>query len=448
MKSNNQLLIDILKSAIRTVDPYRAVAPYAEVLRSVHTQHNHEKLHLLGFGKAAVRMTQAIIDNLGDILTDGIVITKYGRVDVAFSPRILLHQAGYPLPDQCGVQATAWAIDFVKALDEKDMLLCLISEGGSELLAAPCPGISLAEKQQTTGLLLKAGADIDELNTVRKHISATKGGRLAEMAYPARVCSLILSDVVGDRPDVIASGPTAPDSTTYAGALAIIEKYRLETRVPGSVRDLLASGAAGLVPETPEEDNPVFAKVTNTIVGSNRQAMETARRRATELGLETAVTAEPVHREAKEAGRELAKQALNVAAATPGVTTGRTLCVISGGETTVTAKGHAKGGRNTELALAFALEIEGNPNIALLSAGTNGIDGLTDAAGTIVDGRTAARARTMGIRPEEYLENNDSYSFFKKFGGLLTTGPTGTNVMDIQLVMIGSDAGLSDSSIR
>ena len=448
MKSNNQLLLDILKSAIRTVDPYRAVASCAEIVRSVYTRYNHENLHLLGFGNAAARMTQGITDTLGDILTDGFVIMKYGPVAVAFPPRIHLYQAGYPLPYQSGVQATAWAIDFLKAFRQNDMVVCLISGGDSSLFAAPYPGISLAEKQQTTDLLLKAGAETDELNTVRKHISAIKGGRLAEMAYPARVYSLILSDVISDRLDLIASGPTAPDNTTYAEAIAVIEKYGLRTRIPGKVHDLLTGGAAGLIPETPKEGDPVFAKVTNTIVGSNRQAIEAARQRALELGLETAVTAESIHEEAKEAGRRLARQALKMASMTPEAATGKTLCAISGGETTVTAKGHGKGGKNTELALAFALEIEGNPNIALLSAGTAGINGPTDAAGTIVDGRTTARARTMGIRPEEYLENNDSYSFFKKFGGLLATGPTGTNVMDIQVVLIGSLPGLSDSPIK
>ena len=440
MKSNNQLLIDILKSAIRTVDPYWAVAPYAEVVRSVYTQHNHEKLHLLSFGKAALRMTQAVTDNLGDILTDGFVVMKYGRVDVAFPPQIRVHQAGYPLPDRVGIQVTEWALDFVKALGQKDMLLCLISGGDSGLFAAPYPGISLAEKRETAGLLVKAGADMDELNTVRKHISAAKGGRLAGTAYPARVYSLILSDDVSDRPDVIASGPTAPDSTTYAEALGVIKKYGLEARIPERVHDLLTSGAKGLIPETPKEGDPAFAKVTNTIVGSNRQAMETARLRASELGLKTAVIAEPFHNEAKEAGRRLAGHALKAAAGTPGMKAGRALCVISGGDGTAAVNGQGKGGRNTELALAFALEIEGSPNISLLSAGANGIDGPTDAAGTVVDGRTAARARTMGLRPEEYLEDKDSYAFFKKVGGLLATGPQGTNVRDIQLVLIGPDA--------
>jgi len=442
VKSNSQLLIDILKSAIRSVDPYHAVAPYAEVIRSLYTQHSHKRLHLLSFGKAAVRMTEAVTDHLGDILTDGTVLMKVGPLRVVFSPRIRLHQVGYPLPDQCGAQATAWAIDSVKALDREDMLLCLISGGDSALFAAPYPGISLREKQQTTALLLRAGADTDELNTVRKHISATRGGRLAETASPARVYSLILSDDVSDRPGAIASGPTAPDNTTYADALAVIEKYGLKPRIPGRVHDLLVNGAAGRIPETPKEGDPVFAKVTNTIVGSNGQAMEAARRRASELGLEAAVTTSPVCGEAKEAGRRLAGEALK-AAAIPGVTNGRALCLVSGGETRAAVSGNGKGGRNMDLALAFALEIEGNPNIALVSAGTDGIDGPTDAAGAVVDGRTTAGARAMGIRPEEYLGNNDSLSFFRKFGGLLSTGPTGANVTDIQLLLIRPDTAPS-----
>jgi len=441
LKSNSQLLIDILKSAVRSVDPYHAVAPYAEVIRSLYTQHNHKRLHLLSFGKAAVRMTEALTDHLGDILTDGTIIMKVGPLRVVFSPRIRLHQVGYPLPDQCGAQAAAWAIDSVKALDREDMLLCLISGGDSALLAAPYPGIPLREKRQTTGLLLGAGADTDELNPVRKHISATRGGRLAEIAFPARVYSLILSDDVSDRPGAIASGPTAPDNTTYADALAVIEKYGLKARIPGRVYDLLVNGAAGRIPETPKEGDPVFAKVTNTIVGSNGQAMEAARRRASELGLEAAAFAGSVHGEAKEAGRRLAGEALKAAAA--GVTAGRATCFVSGRETRAAVVGNGKGGRHTDLALAFALKIEGNPNVALVSAGTDGIDGPTDVAGVVVDGRTTAGARAMGIRPEEYLENNDSCSFFRKFGGLLATGPTGANVTDIQLLLIGPDTGHS-----
>ena len=431
MKNSTQLLIDILKSAIRTVDPYHAVAPYAEVLRSVYTQNDYEKLHLLSFGKAALTMAQAAGDRLGDILTDGIVIMNCGHIDVSFAPRIRLYQAGYPLPDQVGRQVTAWAMDFVRKLGQKEMLLSLISGGDPALFAAPCPGISLAEKEQTIGMLLNAGAGMEELNTVRKHISTIKGGRLAEMAYPASVYSLILSDGDSDRPDAIASGPTAPDSTTYAEALAIIEKYGLATRIPGKVHDLLTSGASGLTPETPKEGDPVFAKVINTVVGSNRQAIERARRRALELGLETAV-AGPMYGSAEEAGRRLAREAMRMATERPG----KVLCVVSGAKTAAAAKDHGKGDRNTELALAFALEIEGNSNIALLSGGTDGLSATTDAAGAIVDGRTAARPRAMGARPEEYLKNNDSHAFFKRFGGLLPAGPTDANVMDLQLVLI------------
>jgi glycerate 2-kinase len=302
---------------------------------------------------------------------------------------------------------------------------------------APYSGISLEDKRRTTDLLLRAGADITETNAVRKHLSRVKGGRLARIAYPARVESLIISDVIGDGLDVIASGPTAPDTTTYSEALHVIHDYGIYRDVPECVLDLLRRGEKGLIPETPKENDGVFKNVTNTIIGSNEKAIAAARIKALELGFDVIVLSAALRGEAQEIGRRLAKEALAAAKELRrGSATEKCLCLLSGGETTVTVQGQGLGGRNMELALAFALEVDGERGITLLSAGTDGTDGPTDAAGAIVDGKSADRGRAIGANPSQFLANNDSYSFFKKTGDLLLTGPTGTNVMDLQILFI------------
>ena len=350
--------------------------------------------------------------------------------------RIRVYEAGHPIPDENGVKATRQAIALARSLDEKSLLVCLISGGGSALLVAPAPGILLAEKQRTIDLLLRAGADIHELNVVRKHISAVKGGRLAQIAYPARVVSLILSDVIDDRLDIIASGPTVPDETTYAGALGVIEKYRLRDEVPRKVYDHLVEGKEGRIPEAPGKDDPLFDRVTNTIVGSNRQAIEAAITRCGHLGIDAVKIDRPIRGEARDAGRWLVSEARRMLKKRKG--TGKGLCLISGGETTVTVRGRGRGGRNMELALAAAIEMEGIEGMTLLSAGTDGTDGPTDAAGAIVDGRSIGRGREAGLDPGTCLSNNDSYSFLRAGGDLLVTGPTGTNVMDIQVMLLSA----------
>jgi glycerate-2-kinase len=301
------------------------------------------------------------------------------------------------------------------------------------------PGITLQEKQRVTELLLKSGAAIEEINTVRKHLSRVKGGWLAETAYPAGVLTLILSDVIGNKLDVIASGPTAPDSSTYRDAAAVIEKYGLKPLLPGSVNNWIELGVKGQEAETPKSTDPCFKKTRNVIIGGIAAAVSAASTRAKELGFSCDVITTELQGEARQAARMLAKTA---------VESRKTLkrrerrCLLSGGETTVTVRGEGLGGRNQELALAFALEIEGVPGITLLSAGTDGIDGPTDAAGAVVDGETVKKAREAGINPAAYLERNDSYSFFRRLD-LLTggknhfvTGSTGTNVMDMQVLCI------------
>jgi len=433
MENMDTIVRRIFAVALDAADPAKAVEGQCERIRSVYRHGSFSRLLVIGFGKASVPMARAMEENLGDIITGGAVVTKYRHGSRHGLTNICVHEAGHPIPDENGLNGTEALLELANTADEKTLVVVLISGGGSALFVSPFQGVALEEKQETTSLLLKAGAEIHELNTVRKHISRVKGGRLAEILRPALSVSLILSDVIGDSLDVIASGPTAPDSTTFADALYILVKYDLVERVPKSVINLLEKGLRGLVPDTPKKWSPIFHKIENVIIGSNRLALDAAKRSADAMGMMSEILSAEISGEAAEAGRKLAAKAL---AAKRHQGSDRPLCLISGGETTVTVTGTGKGGRNMELALAFAMETEGIPGITLLSAGTDGTDGPTDAAGAIVDGMTMTRAKSLELDPHEYLRNNDSYNFFLKCGGLFVTGPTGTNVMDIQIVVI------------
>ncbi len=429
---NTKLIIrEIFNAALKAADPEAATVRYGERLRSLYRLKGFSRLLVIGFGKAAVPMARAMEETVGAIIDDGAIITRYGHGADHGLKKIRVHEAGHPLPDENGLKGTMDIIRLAEAANERTLVVALISGGGSALFVSPFEGITLAEKQETTGLLLRAGADIREMNMVRKHISRVKGGRLAELLYPATTVSLILSDVIGDHLDVIASGPTSPDSTTYGNALSVIRKYGLVERVPQAVLKILADGAKGVHPETPKEGSQIFRNVENHIVGNNWLALEAAKSAAESHGISAEIHSWEISGEAREAGRRLAHEAL-----TRKVHRGDRfpLCLVSGGETTVTVTGDGKGGRNMELALSFAMEIDGTPGITLLSAGTDGADGPTDAAGAIVDGMTAISARKKGLNPGDYLRENDSYNFFRKAGGLLVTGPTGTNVMDLHIV--------------
>ena len=427
---------DIFHAVLKAIDPYWLIKERIDHIRSIYREGNYGKLYLISFGKAAYPMTKAVSDFADDLLTKGIMITKYGHVpEAGVSHKIEVFEAAHPVPDIQGVLATERVIGLLEKADSATLVVCLISGGGSALLVAPHKDISLAEKQQITQLLLKAGANIQELNTVRKHLSRIKGGRLAEIAYPARVLSLILSDVIGDPLDVIASGPTSPDQTTFQDALKVIKLHDLGDKIPEKASFILIRGAAGEIAETPKEGNPVFAWVQNIIVGSNKKAIETAKREAEGQGYQAAVISAELQGEARDAATWLARKAIEARRGLAGGSQGK-ICLISGGETTVTVRGNGMGGRNTELSLAFAQEIKGMQGITLLSAGTDGTDGPTDAAGAFVYGGTIEKAEAAGINPEDYLKNNDSYNFFKSAGGLFITGPTGTNVMDLQIILL------------
>lgn len=375
-------------------------------------------------------MAEAAERAVGRRLTAGFLNVK--DASGARLRRIKLQECGHPVPDQRGVEGAQQIAHLAEIAGRDDLVICLISGGASALMPFPPTPLTLEEKQAATRLLLASGADIHEINTIRKHVSAIKGGQLARRAAPARVEALLLSDVIGDDPDVIGSGPAAPDASTFSDALNVLDKYGIRARVPRSVRNRLESGERGELPETPKPADPMFKRVRNTVIGSNRIALAAAARRARELGLRTLLLSCEVQGETREIGR------MHAAIAREIVRTGRPVrppaCIITGGETTVTLKGDGLGGRNQELVLSAALDIAGLSNIVIFSAGTDGIDGPTDAAGALADGDTLHR------KPDAraYLDRNDSYHYFEALGDLVTTGPTRTNVMDVRLVLVGS----------
>jgi len=438
-------LYSIFHAGVEAVNPYRLVLEAVRLddrslkIENISYDLNHFKnIIVIGGGKATAPMAQAIESILGRFITDGRIIVKYGHA--AKLKRIKVMEASHPVPDEAGVKGTEEIIRMLKQADEDTLVICLISGGASALLVSPADSITLGDKKIVTELLLNAGASIDELNTVRKHLSQVKGGRLARIASPATVVSLILSDVIGDRLDVIASGPTVPDPTTFQNAMAAIEKYSLKDRLPAKVLKLLMQGVKRKIKDTPKGAESFFKKTKAVVIGSLKHAVASAREKAISLGFSAEVVTDELRGEARDAARYLAARAVEVQnSLSKGA---KPCCLISGGETTVTVKGNGLGGRNQELSLAFAMEIEGIKGIAMLSADTDGIDGPTDAAGAIVDGNTTALAREFDIIPEIYLENNNSYNFFKRLDSVskrsyhLITGPTGTNVMDMQIICV------------
>jgi hydroxypyruvate reductase len=394
-----------------------------------------DRIFLLAVGKAAPQMCREVERILGKrLLSGGLGLTKHGHAKAG--PRLIeITEAGHPIPDEAGAKASEAARELLRGLNARDLLIVALSGGASALLSAPAEPVTLAAKQKTTDLLLRAGADIFELNAVRKHLSFLKGGQLAALAHPATIVSLLLSDVIGDPIDVIGSGPTAPDLSTFADAVAVLNKFGLLERVPASVRDMLQRGVNGELPETPKPGDPLFQNVHNIVVGSNSLALAATARKAKLLGYKPLVLSSTIEGETREVARVHASILREVV--TSGQPARPPLCILSGGETTVTVRGKGKGGRNQEFALATAAAIAGLPNVAALSVGTDGTDGPTDAAGAIATGETVARANALGLNPSDHLLRKDAYPFFDALGDLLKTGPTGTNVMDINILLAG-----------
>ena len=418
--------LDAIKKTVQLQNDHLHVANRSYALSRIRN------IFITGCGKAAARMALAIEDLLGDRVTGGIVVVKYGH-DLPLD-RVKVVEAGHPVPDDAGLDGARQIVELVRAAGENDLVFFLISGGGSALFPGPADGLTLADKQRTTQTLLQSGATIQEVNAVRKHISTLKGGRFAKLVAPAHLVSLILSDVVGDSLEAIASGPTVADSTTYSDCLEIIRRYDLKGKIPNSVLQLLQRGVKGAVDETPKPADAVFQKVQNVVVGSNQTALKAAERHAEVLGYHTRMLSSSIEGESRSIAETHSALVKEIALTDKPVR--RPACVISGGETTVTVRGDGLGGRNQEFALAAAIQIDGLDGAVVLSAGTDGTDGPTDAAGGIVDGSTIQRGRSKGFDATAFLTRNDSYHFLKATDDLLITGPTFTNVMDLQVMLV------------
>ena len=424
----------------------RAVAPQAAIEKHCRFDDNilhvgdreyqldrYAHIYVIGCGKAAASMAAVMENMLGDRITAGIVTVKYKHT--ADLNRVQIVEAGHPIPDDNGCQGAESIVNLSRSADNHDLVICLISGGGSALLPLPAAGLTLADKQGTIKALLHCGATIHEINAIRKHTSAVKGGLLAREVFPAELLTLILSDVVGDDLDAIASGPCVPDASTYRDCLNIVAKYGIEKVLPPRVRKHLQQGSDGLRPETPDPADRIFERAYSMIVGSNSEALEAARNAAAQMGYNPLILSSMIEGDTGQvAGMHgaIAREILKTGHPTPAPA-----CILSGGETTVVLTGDGLGGRNQQFALAAALDIAGHDRIVILSGGTDGTDGPTDAAGAYVDGSTLHRAVNLGMDPSKYLADNDAYHFFKRLDDLLITGPTGTNVMDLRVMLIG-----------
>ena len=435
--------MQILSAAVDAADPAAAIG------RTLHRDGRRlrvgahtlalppaARVFVIGAGKASARMAAAVESRLGDLIAGGVVVTKYGH-GAALS-RVALVEAGHPLPDAAGLAGARRAAEVAAAAGPDDLVLVLLSGGGSALLPLPVEGITLEEKGAATDLLLRAGATITELNAVRKHLSRIKGGGLARLAAPATVVALVLSDVLHNPLDVIASGPTVPDPTTFADALAAVDRYGLRDQLPAAVREHLERGAAGRAAETPKPGDAVFARSVAVVIGDITVAAAAAAERAQALGYAIRLEPVDVEGEARVVGERFGALLRDLRAG--GAGSALPACVLMGGETTVTVRGAGRGGRNQEFALAAAGPLDGLPQTLLVAFGTDGTDGPTDAAGAVADGTTLARARARGLDAAAALATNDAYPFFAALGDLIVTGPTGTNVNDLWLGLLGAAA--------
>ncbi len=433
-------ILSIIESAVSAVDTQKAIKEIIHLHRSALTieknKHDldlYKNIYVIGGGKASCPMASAIEDVLGDRLSGGVVVTKYGHKQKNLS-KIEIIEAGHPIPDENGIKGVNKILELLKDIKRGDLIFILLSGGASSLLPAPAGNISINDKKIITDLLLKSGATIDETNAVRKHLSRLKGGQLASLLYPAESICLILSDVIGDRLDVIASGLTVPDASTFREAVDVLKRYSIWNNIPRPVMNHLLKGLKGEVAETPKSANPAFKRVKNIIIGNNKAAAAEAEKKARELGYNTMVISTYIEGEAKEIGKVFGAIVKEIAESERPLK--RKACIIAGGETTVTVKGKGKGGRAQEFALSASMMINGLKDVAIVAVGTDGTDGPTDAAGAISDGTTISRALEMGIDAREYLENSDSYHFFKKLGDLIITGPTNTNVNDLYMAFV------------
>ena len=429
----------IFKAGLHAVDPEKAV------LRNIQLRHGKlkvgthlydlrriERIFVVGGGKAGAPMARALERLLGNRISGGMVVVKFGHG--ARLRKIGLLEAGHPVPDERGERGAKKILEILKGVTSKDLVICVLSGGGSALLPLPVPGVSLKDKQRVTQHLLECGATIQEMNAIRKHLSQMKGGQLARSAFPASVLTLALSDVVGDSPDVIASGPTVPDLTSYSMCQDILKKYNLWEKLPFSIQTVFQKGVRGAIKETPKPHDPIFKRSQFHLVGNNRLALEVSKKEAKRYGFHPLILSSTIEGESRDVAKVHVAIVKEILQSRQPVRS--PACLISGGETTVTIRGKGLGGRNLEFALAAALGLEGLNGVLGLSAGTDGTDGPTDAAGAFVDGKTASRARRFGMDPAQFLSENNAYPLFKRLGDLLITGPTQTNVMDVRLFLV------------
>lgn len=428
-----------LEAAVNAVNPEKIIESKLTLKNNILRINEYafdlrktKNVYVVGGGKASGTMAVAVENLLNKRITEGFVNIPRGIKQDTHVVR--LHEARHPTPDESGVEGTRHMLEIAEKAEKDDLVICLISGGGSSLMPLPRDGISIEDKREVTDALLKSGATINEINTVRKHISEFKGGWLAKKAYPATILNLILSDVLGDPLDFIASGPTVPDSTTFGDAVHVLEKYHLWNKVPASVRKVLSNGEKGAIPETPKADDEAFKRVYNVVIGNCRYASLAAFSALKSVGLNTLLLTSLLEGEARHIGTALASIAREILAS--GNPVKKPAAIVAGGETTVSVTGKGKGGRNQEIALAAAMKLSGLDRVVLASLSTDGVDGPTDAAGAIADGKTLSRADKMGLSAEKYLANNDSYDYFLKLNDLLFTGPTGTNVNDVSVIVV------------
>ncbi|MCC6175775.1 MAG: glycerate kinase [Chloroflexi bacterium] len=436
-RERRALVTRVMSAALEAVDPAEAVrraltrdGGRLTVGDRSYDLDQYERVLVVGAGKASAPMAVAVEEVLGERVAGGLVVVKHGHT--APTRIVTLREASHPIPDETCVNGTAELVSVLDGSGPRDLVIVVLSGGGSALMLLPAAGITLADMQQTTDLLLRAGATINELNTIRKHLERAKGGGLARLAAPSDVVTLVLSDVVGNPLDVIASGPTVPDTSTFADACAIVERLGVWDRLPSSVLERLQAGRAGRIDDTPKPGDPIFERVQTVVVASNELAAEAAVRQARAEGLEPLLLTTYVEGEAAEVAKVIAALAREEAATNRPLP--RPCCLVLGGETTVHVRGDGLGGRNQELALAAALKIAGLHDVIVVALATDGNDGPTDATGALVDGTTVQRARARGLDPEQFLARNDAYHFFEPLGDLLVTGPTNTNVNDLLFV--------------
>ncbi|MEM0247279.1 MAG: glycerate kinase [Desulfurococcaceae archaeon] len=430
------LLIEAVECALRVADPYGAVTSHLGVKGGELLVGNRRidvkgSVHVVGFGKASRRMAEAVLNVLGDRVAGGVVVHpgERGRVGP-----IEVLEGDHPLPGLNTLKSSQRLLEYLEHVSERDILLVLVSGGGSALFEIPEEGVTLEDVAWITRELMRRGVGIYELNTVRKRLSRVKGGKLLRYINASRVVSLIVSDVIGDRVDVVASGPTAPDETSFADAYSVLERSGLLGSLPRHVRELLERGVRGEVPDTPKPGDPCFSKVDNVVILSNQAVLEALSRVLSARGFNVLVLTSMLEGEAREVGRVLASIIRNVHKY--GKPVPKPAAILAGGETVVTVRGSGIGGRNQELCLSLAMGISDLPDTVAACVATDGIDGVSPAAGALVDGKTVEKALTMGLNPINYLENNDSYTFFYRLGQVIVTGYTETNVNDLFISLI------------